>query len=47
MSLNIDNAIRYMFKDKDCKRKFLIGPLFMIGMVVINLLNQIVQIIGD
>ena len=47
MGLNIESAIKYMFKDKDCKKKLLIGSLFMIGMAVLNVMSKVAELIGD
>ena len=47
MFLNIDNAISYMFKDKDCKKKLTIGSLFMVCVAVMNILNYALRYISD
>ena len=47
MFLNIDNAISYMFKDKDCKKKLIIGSLFMVCVAVMNILNYALRYISD
>lgn len=47
MELNIENAIKYMFKDKEWKKKFLIGSLFMVGMVIMNVISELSRMLSD
>lgn len=46
MGLDLEKSFKYMFKDPDWKKKFLIGGLFSIGLVLTNL-GQLANNIPD
>lgn len=47
MSLNIEHALKYMFKDTEWKMKFLIGSIFMIGMLILNIMNKLLRLLDN
>ena len=47
MGLNVEYAVKYMFKDQQWKKKFLIGCFFMIGMVISEILSNLANFFSD
>ena len=47
MGLNVEYAVKYMFKDQQWKKKFLVGWVFMLGMVVLNILSNFANFFSD
>ena len=47
MGLNVEYAVKYMFKDLQWKKKFLVGWVFMLGMVVLNILSNLANLFSD